>query len=89
MKVVLLSNDDLKWGAGRAAYRLHQGLRKLEVDSHLLVQTKLSEDETVIAPTSAIAKTLAKVRPTLNSFPLKLIPSLIRWSIPLSGYPIA
>ena len=48
MKVVLLSNDDLKWGAGRAAYRLHQGLRKLEVDSHLLVQTKLSEDETVI-----------------------------------------
>ena len=74
MKVVLFSNDDLKWGAGRAAYRLHQGLRKLEVDSHLLVQTKLSEDETVIAPTTAIAKTLAKVRPTLNSFPLKLYP---------------
>lgn len=71
MKTVLLSNDDLKWGAGRAAYRLHQGLRKLEVDSHLLVQTKLSEDETVIAPTTAIAKTLAKVRPTLNSLPLK------------------
>jgi glycosyltransferase involved in cell wall biosynthesis len=71
MKVVLLGNDDLKWGAGRAAYRLHQGLRNLDVDSHLLVQTKLSEDETVIAPTTAIAKTLAKVRPTLNSFPLK------------------
>jgi glycosyltransferase involved in cell wall biosynthesis len=74
MKVVLLSNDDLKWGAGRAAYRLHQGLRKLEVDSHLLVQTKLSEDETVIAPTTAITKTLAKVRPTLNSLPLKFYP---------------
>ena len=74
MKVVLLSNDDLKWGAGRAAYRLHQGLRKLEVDSHLLVQTKLSEDETVIAPTTAIAKTLTKVRPTLNSLPLKFYP---------------
>ena len=74
MKVVLLSNDDLKWGAGRAAYRLHQGLRKLEVDSHLLVQTKLSEDETVIAPTTAIAKTLAKARPTLNSLPLKFYP---------------
>ena len=74
MKVLLLSNDDLKWGAGRAAYRLHQGLRKLEVDSHLFVQTKLSEDETVIAPTTAIAKTLAKVRPTLNSLPLKFYP---------------
>ncbi len=74
MKVVLLSNDDLKWGAGRAAYRLHQGLRKLEVDSHLLVQTKLSEDETVIAPKTAIAKSLAKIRPTLNSLPLKLYP---------------
>jgi len=74
MKTVLLSNDDLKWGAGRAAYRLHQGLRKLEVDSHLLVQTKLSEDETVIAPTTAIAKTLTKARPTLNSLPLKFYP---------------
>jgi glycosyltransferase involved in cell wall biosynthesis len=74
MKTVLLSNDDLKWGAGRAAYRLHQGLRKLQVDCHLLVQTKLSEDEMVIAPTTAIAKTLAKVRPTLNSLPLKFYP---------------
>ncbi len=74
MKVVLLSNDDLKWGAGKAAYRLHQGLQKFQIESHFLVQTKLSEDETVIAPTTPIKKALAKIRPTLDTLPLKFYP---------------
>lgn len=72
MKVVLLSNDDLRWGAGKAAYRLHQGLRENQINSYLFVQNKLSEDDTVIAPSNSLEKTLAKVRPTLNSLPLKL-----------------
>ena len=74
MKVVLLSNDDLQWGAGRAAFRIHQGLRRNKVDSRLLVQTKLSEDKTVIAPTTPLSKGLAKVRPTLDTLPLKFYP---------------
>jgi glycosyltransferase involved in cell wall biosynthesis len=74
MKVLLLSNDDLMWGAGRAAFRIHQGLRINEVDSHLLVQTKLSEDNTVISPLTPIGKGLAKLRPILDTLPLKLYP---------------
>ena len=74
MKVLLLSNDDLMWGAGRAAFRIHQGLRTNEVDSHLLVQTKLSEDDSVISPLTPIEKGFAKLRPTLDTLPLKLYP---------------
>ncbi|MEB3310610.1 MAG: glycosyltransferase family 4 protein [Snowella sp.] len=72
MKVVILSNDDLKWGAGKAAYRLHQGLQKHPINSHFLVQNKLSDDDTVIAPKKALGKAMAKIRPTLNSLPLQL-----------------
>ena len=59
MKVLHLSTFDLAGGAARAAYRIHQGMLGIDVDSQLLVQHKQSNDPTVIATES---KLLAKLR---------------------------
>ena len=70
MKVLLCSSSDIGGGAARSAYRLHQGLQDLQVDSQILVQTKLSDDFRVLAGSSKLAKGLAKLRPTLDQLPL-------------------
>lgn len=59
MKVLHLSTSDLGGGAARAAYRLHQGLRKKGIESQMLVARKLSDDPTVIrirAPRTIIGR---------------------------------
>ncbi len=33
IKAILINTDDTRGGAARAAYRLHQGLHKMGVDS--------------------------------------------------------
>lgn len=72
MKALLLNTSDIEGGAARAAYRLHQGLQGVGVTSQMLVQTKFSEDVTVIAPQSKLGKGIAQLKPTLNSLPLQL-----------------
>ncbi|MEM6253279.1 MAG: glycosyltransferase family 4 protein [Cyanobacteria bacterium P01_D01_bin.156] len=52
MKVLHLSTSDLDGGAARAAFRLHQGLRCLNVDSQMLVRAKDSGHSAVIAEKS-------------------------------------
>lgn len=47
MRVVHLSTTDIRGGAARAAYRLHIGLRSLDVDSVMLVSKKYSQDQDV------------------------------------------
>lgn len=47
IKVLHLSSFDISGGAARAAYRIHQGLKKINVDSQMLVQFKSSHDRTV------------------------------------------
>ena len=47
MKVLIVNNDDIRSGAGRAAYRLHKALILSGIDSIMLVQDKLSDDYTV------------------------------------------
>jgi glycosyltransferase involved in cell wall biosynthesis len=49
MKIVALNETDIRGGAARASYRLHQGLQSLGVDSRILVREKLTQDPTVIA----------------------------------------
>ncbi|NVM20698.1 MAG: glycosyltransferase [Desulfobacterales bacterium] len=70
MRVLLVNSIDLSGGAARAAYRLHQGLVSIGVDSTMLVQNKTSDDYRVIGPVSKSAKALAKLRPTLDALPL-------------------
>lgn len=44
MKVVIVNSRDLGGGAARSAFRLHQALRQIGVDSSMLVRSKKSED---------------------------------------------
>ncbi|WP_111638653.1 glycosyltransferase family 4 protein [Marinomonas shanghaiensis] len=70
MKILIVNTLDVQGGAARAAYRLHQALLAESVDSAMLVQSKSSDDYTVIGPNTKIKKTLSKLRPSLDSLPL-------------------
>lgn len=72
MKVLILSASDISGGAARAAYRLHQGLQNLGTNSEMLVQSKSTDDETVIAPEGTREKTVAKYRHSLDKLPIVL-----------------
>ncbi|MBO3457602.1 glycosyltransferase family 4 protein [Aetokthonos hydrillicola Thurmond2011] len=76
MKVLHLSTYDLVGGASRSSYRLHQGLKKIGVTSQMLVQSKHSDDKTVIAtePKSGVKRAIAKSKALVNDLPLKLYP---------------
>ncbi|MFM6746476.1 MAG: glycosyl transferase, partial [Dolichospermum sp.] len=74
IKPLVISTSDINGGAARAAYRLHQGLQNIAVDSQMLVQNKQSDDYTVIAPERKVSKGIGKLKPTLDSLPLQLYP---------------
>jgi glycosyltransferase involved in cell wall biosynthesis len=85
--VLLLSTFDREGGAGRAAYRLHQGLQnlgkpldgqqegqqegQLAVRSRMLVQQQASADLEVISPQTRLAQGLATAKLSLDALPLK------------------
>ncbi|TQD23861.1 glycosyltransferase family 4 protein [Methanolobus vulcani] len=48
MKPLLINTSDIHGGAARAAYRLHQGLQQIDINSKMLVQKKISNDTSVI-----------------------------------------
>jgi len=52
MKVLIINCEESRAGAARAANRLHQGLKLINVDSKMLVQEKFTDDFTVIQPKS-------------------------------------
>lgn len=54
MKSLLINTSDIHGGAARAAYRLHQGLQQIGIESKMLVQKKLSDDLSVIGPIASI-----------------------------------
>ena len=72
-KILLLSTDDNDPGASRGAYRLHQGLQRIGVDSQMLVQTKQTRDKTVIGSldSSGTGQVITGARLTLGQLPLK------------------
>jgi glycosyltransferase involved in cell wall biosynthesis len=72
MKSLLINTSDITGGAAIAAYRIHKGLQEIGISSKMLVQTKLSDDRTVIAPCTKVEKGLALLRPTLDSVFKKL-----------------
>lgn len=47
LKIISLSTSDLNGGAARAAYRIHNTVRALGVNSRMLVKNKVSEDVNV------------------------------------------
>jgi glycosyltransferase involved in cell wall biosynthesis len=73
MNVLHLSSYDIKGGAARAAYRLHQGLKSQGVSSRMLVQAKSTGDYTVVGPKGELRQSLARSRIMLDKLPLKLM----------------
>ncbi|MBW2647232.1 MAG: glycosyltransferase, partial [Deltaproteobacteria bacterium] len=67
MKSLLINTHDISGGAAIAAHRIHKGLQGIGMDSKMLVQSKLSDDKTVIGSDNKIKKGFAKLRPTLDS----------------------
>ena len=72
MKVLIVNTFDIRGGAARAAYRLHQALLNAGVDSQMLVQSKSSDDDKVIGRTNKIKlpNILNLLRPGLDALPL-------------------
>ncbi|MCT7520530.1 glycosyltransferase family 4 protein [Aliarcobacter cryaerophilus] len=71
MKILIVNTSDIDGGAARAAYRLHQSLLDNGVYSQMLVQSKTSDNYTVLGATTKIQKAIGKLRPTIDSFPVK------------------
>jgi len=72
VNILHINVSDISGGAARAAYRIHKVLQEIGMDSKMLVQTKLSDDKTVICPGTKVKKGLALLRPTLDSAVKKL-----------------
>lgn len=66
MKVLNINTNDILGGAARAAYRLHQGLHLIDVNSQMLVQSKFSDDFTVLRNNTKLGKGIAKIKPNLD-----------------------
>ncbi len=73
MNVLLLSTSDVKGGAARAAYRLHQGFKNIDHHSQMLVQTKHIDDRQVIgfSDKSGIGRAITGSRLSLGQLPLR------------------
>ena len=72
MKTVLLNSTDVSGGAAIAAYRLHKGLRSIDVDSQMMVRFKFSDDPCVIGPSSKWGQGFSSVRWILDNLLLKI-----------------
>jgi glycosyltransferase involved in cell wall biosynthesis len=75
MKILHISKSN-SGGAGRAAYRLHQGLQKMGINSQMLVQNKFGDDGSVLCPETQLKKAMAKLEilNRLDKLPLKFYP---------------
>ncbi len=50
MKILIVNRSDTEGGAARAAYRLHTSLLVNNIDCQMLVESKSSDNFTVISP---------------------------------------
>ncbi len=72
MKVLNISSFDLSGGAARAAYRVHDGLNNIGVDSQMLVRIKSSDDNKVISTSrTLLGKVVGRLKAELDFLPLK------------------
>ena len=72
MQILQVNTFDISGGAARAAYRIKKCQQGIGIDSKMLVQSKTSDDKTVIGPRNKLKKGFAKLRPTLDSAVKKL-----------------
>ncbi len=67
MNILHVNTYDISGGAARAVYRIHKGLQEIGISSKMLVQSKTSDDKTVIDPGNKLKRGLALLRPTFDS----------------------
>ena len=89
MKILIVNTSDIDGGAARAAYRLHRALLSQGVDSQMLVQSKRSDDYTVIVETDKVKKILNKLRPFLDSIPVRFYKNRTKTLFSSSWLPFA
>ncbi|WP_142684860.1 glycosyltransferase family 4 protein [Chitinophaga polysaccharea] len=70
MRVTQINTYDKDGGAAKAAVRLNTGLKKIGIDSHLVVQISSGEGTTITPPTYT-NKLKALVRPHIDRYPLR------------------
>ena len=71
MKVLIVNVSDSRGGAAKAAYRLHVGLRKHNIDSKMLVMFKGSNDCNVLEINSSARRLMAKILAFLDTLPVR------------------
>ncbi len=71
MKIILINTNDIEGGAAIAAYRLLKGLQQSRIEAQMLVQSKKSDDYSVIGPQTKWQKIFGKFTHTLDSIPLR------------------
>jgi glycosyltransferase involved in cell wall biosynthesis len=71
MKVLHLCTAARSGGAAIAAFRLHKGLKSLQVDSSLLVNVKGQYDSDVTGPDNNTDKVISRIAPLLDRVPGK------------------
>lgn len=89
MKILIVNASDVQGGAARAAYRLHRALLAENIDSQMLVQSKSSDDYTVLSPQTKFQKAIGKLRPTLDSIPVRRYPDRTKTLFSPSWVPFA
>ena len=73
MKILIIASSDINGGAHKAAYRLHRAFLSHDINSQMLVQNKISDDYTVVGPTSSLRKYLINpLRPALDHIIMKI-----------------
>jgi glycosyltransferase involved in cell wall biosynthesis len=73
VRIAHISTSDCRGGAAKAAYRLHQGLVSIGVDSHFIVQEKATDDARVHRPSNLYGKVIAKLSAKLEEFDAKKV----------------
>ena len=71
MKILLLNTNDISGGAAIAAYRLLKGLQQNGIEAQMLVQSKKSDDYSVIGPQTKWQKAFSKIGPIIDSVPVR------------------
>ncbi len=74
MKILIVNTFDRDGGAARSARRLHLGLRRIGVDSHMLVMHKTGDDPHTEVIDTALHNTLRPHLPLLDALPLGFYP---------------
>jgi len=70
MKILIVNTLDIHGGAARAANRLHQALLAKNINSKILVQTKSSDDFTVLSPESKVDNIINRLKTRVDALPV-------------------